>query len=81
MANADMVWAATPGLTANSLASSGRIESHARIDIMLAKAATPTSTKALVLAFKELDSSGLTFRASGASGASGAVERVKKGIP
>jgi hypothetical protein len=48
---------------------------------MLAKAAQPTSTTALVLAFKELDSSGLTFRASGASGASGAVERVKKGIP
>jgi hypothetical protein len=45
---------------------------------MLAKAATPTSTKALVLAFKELDSRGLTFRASGASGA---VERVKERFP
>jgi len=72
MANADMVWAATPGLTANSLASSGRMESHARIDIMLAKAAKPTSTKALVLAFKGLDSRGLTSRA---------VERVKEGVP
>jgi ATP-dependent DNA helicase RecG len=34
MANPDMVWAAAPGLTANSLAKSGRIESQARIDIM-----------------------------------------------
>jgi hypothetical protein len=42
---------------------------------MLAKAAKPTSTKALVLAFKELDSRGLTFRASGA------VERVKERFP
>jgi hypothetical protein len=48
------------------------------MDIMLAKAAKPTSTKALVLAFKELDSRGLTSRASRTSGA---VERVKKGIP
>jgi hypothetical protein len=39
---------------------------------MLAKAAKPTSTKALVLAFKGLDSRGLTSRA---------VERVKEGVP
>jgi hypothetical protein len=39
---------------------------------MLAKAAKPTSTKALVLAFKVLDSRGLTSRA---------VERVKEGVP
>jgi len=45
---------------------------------MLAKAAKPTSTKALVLACKELDSRGLAF---GASGASGAVERVKERFP
>jgi hypothetical protein len=45
---------------------------------MLAKAAKPTSTKAIVLAFKELDSRELTFRASGASGA---VERVKERFP
>jgi hypothetical protein len=64
-------------VTANSLASSGRMESHARIDIMLAKAAKPTSTKALLLALRGLDSRGLT---SGASAVSGVVEGVNEGV-
>jgi len=38
-----MVCAATPLLTLNSAASSGRIESHARIEAMLANAAKATS--------------------------------------